>query len=280
MAKAYVNKFINFSNVDGPGNRFAIFLQGCNYKCTYCHNPETINMCINCLKCIDICQNNALKYDSFNNVIVYDENKCIDCSLCVKACMHTSDPRVKIYDIESIMNKIEKLKPFISGVTISGGECTLQNDFIYELGLKLKDIDLSLYLDSNGSFDFSKDDKLIHVCDKVMLDVKSFSDEEHIKLTKKSNEIVLKNLDYLLKSDKLYEVRTVIVSNYLNNHYNVDNISKIINNHNPNLRYKLIKYRPLGVLKNKLNLKTPNDDTMNELKNLALSNGLKNVIIT
>ncbi|MCT4584284.1 MAG: YjjW family glycine radical enzyme activase [Peptostreptococcaceae bacterium] len=280
MAKAYVNKFINFSNVDGPGNRFAIFLQGCNYKCTYCHNPETINMCINCLKCIDICQNNALKYDSFNNVIVYDENKCIDCSLCVKACMHTSDPRVKIYDIESIMNKIEKLKPFISGVTISGGECTLQNDFIYELGLKLKNIDLSLYLDSNGSFDFSKDDKLIHVCDKVMLDVKSFSDEEHIKLTKKSNEIVLKNLDYLLKSDKLYEVRTVIVSNYLNNHYNVDNISKIINNHNPNLRYKLIKYRPLGVLKNKLNLKTPNDDTMNELKNLALSNGLKNVIIT
>lgn len=280
MAKAYVNKFINFSNVDGPGNRFAIFLQGCNYNCTYCHNPETINMCINCLECINACKNNALEFDSKNNSLVYHEDKCIDCSLCVKACNHMSDPRVKLYDTDSIMTKIKKLKPFISGVTISGGECTLQNDFIYELGLRLKEINLSLYLDSNGSFDFSKDNKLIHVCDKIMLDVKSYNNEEHIKLTKISNETVLKNLNYLLKLDKLYEVRTVIVSNYLDNHFNVDNISKIINNHNPDLRYKLIKYRNLGVLKNTLNLKTPNDDTTHELKNLALSNGLKNVIIT
>lgn len=280
MTKAYVNKFINFSNVDGPGNRFAIFLQGCNYKCTYCHNPETINMCINCLECIDICKNKALELDCKNNKVIYNEDKCTDCSLCVKACKHMCDPRVKLYDTFSIMSKIKKLKPFISGVTVSGGECSLQSDFIYELGLKLKEIDLSLYLDTNGSFDFAKDDKLIHVCDKIMLDVKSFSNQEHIKLTKKSNEIVLKNLDYLLKSDKLYEVRTVIVSNYLDNNFNVDNISKIIKNHNPNLRYKLIKFRNLGVLQNKLNLKTPSDDEINELKNLALSNGLKNVIIT
>ena len=43
MITAPVNKIIPFSSVDGPGNRTAVFFQGCNWDCCYCHNPETRN---------------------------------------------------------------------------------------------------------------------------------------------------------------------------------------------------------------------------------------------
>lgn len=42
--KLPVHEIIPFANVDGSGNRTAIFVQGCNLNCVYCHNPETIQM--------------------------------------------------------------------------------------------------------------------------------------------------------------------------------------------------------------------------------------------
>lgn len=37
----YINSIETMGLVDGPGIRFVVFMQGCNLRCVYCHNPET-----------------------------------------------------------------------------------------------------------------------------------------------------------------------------------------------------------------------------------------------
>lgn len=40
----YVNSIETMGLVDGPGIRFVVFMQGCDLRCLFCHNPETWNL--------------------------------------------------------------------------------------------------------------------------------------------------------------------------------------------------------------------------------------------
>ena len=211
--------------------------------------------------------------------VIWDKSKCRKCDRCIKVCPINSSPKVQEMGIDEIINKIKKTKSFISGVTISGGECTKQLDFLIQLCKEIKKIGLAVFIDTNGSVPFYENAKLIEVIDMVMLDVKSFDTEEHKMLTGKSNDIVLNNLKYLGEINKLYEVRTVIVPDILDNIQNVDKISSIIATLNPNIKYKLIKYRAIGARTDLINSHSPSDETMNKLREIAEKNGCENLEI-
>ncbi|MEG1255851.1 YjjW family glycine radical enzyme activase [Clostridium sp.] len=273
----FINKIIPFSNVDGEGNRMAIFLQGCNYNCLYCHNPETINRCVNCGECVPACEFGALQMK--DGIVEYDIDKCVNCDSCVATCKKNSSPKITKITASELIKKVEKVKYFISGITVSGGECTLQRDFLIELFREVKRLGLTTFIDTNGSMELYKDEELLEVTDKTMIDLKAFKSEENKMLTGISNEIVIENIKQLGKVDKIYEIRTVVVPGVLDNKCTVDEGSKLIASINPEIKYKLIKYRPMGVRKNLLDTTVPTTDYMKELEAIVKANGCKNVII-
>lgn len=277
MIRGLVNRIIPFSSVDGPGNRTAIFLQGCNFNCLYCHNPETINQCNNCGLCVDACHYNALSI--VDGKVIWDKSACEKCDECLKACNRNSSPKVVEMTVEEIIAEIKKVKSFISGITVSGGECTLQANFLTELFKEVKKLGLTTFADTNGYIPLKDKKDLLDVMDKAMVDIKSFDSDEHKMLTGKDNSTVLENVKLLASIDKLFEVRTVIVPEVLNNYYNVDQISKLIAKLNPNIRYKIIKYRPLGVRTGMIQSHTPSDEMMNELYDIVKKNGLKDIVL-
>ena len=274
---ALVNKIIPFSCVDGDGNRMAIFFQGCNIKCKYCHNPETINKCTNCAICIESCKSFALS--KIEGKVIWDSKKCTSCDECIKTCKNLSTPKTIEYSVDDLFKEIEKARYFIQGITVSGGECTLNSEFLVELFKKVKGIGLTCYVDTNGIVDLTEKKELFDLTDKFMLDVKSISKEKFLLLTGSTNKIVLKNLNYILEKNKMYEVRTVIANN-LDSEDTVNIVSKVIKD---KCRYKLIKYRHYGVREEGIQFHgeiSPTDNYLKRLKELSVENGCIDSIIT
>ena len=244
MKRAPVNKIIPFSNVDGPGNRTSVFFQGCAFNCLFCHNPETIRLCRHCGTCVARCPAKALRVTDGNEVI-WDPKKCVQCDTCIRACPWDASPRIRWMTAEEVLREIRRTAPYIDGITTSGGDCTLYPDFLKELFPEVRKLGKTCLIDGNGAYDFEKDPDLLAACDGVMLDVKAVRPEWSRELIGQGPETVLKNLDFLLRSGKLAEVRTVIFPDRdARNEETVRLTAESIGNACP---YKIIRYRPFGV---------------------------------
>ena len=276
---APVNRIIPFSAVDGPGNRTAVFLQGCNIDCKYCHNPETRALCINCGMCVPGCPAGALRL--VDGRVQYDPAKCVACDTCIQTCTHDASPRVLWMTVEEVIAQIKKQIPFIRGVTVSGGECTLYPEFLTALFSECKKLGLHTLIDSNGMVDFRVYPELLAVTDGVMLDIKAYSEKDHVAVTDFGNEQVLKNAAFLAEHSKLYEIRTVVVRELFDPVKVIESIAAYLCFFMDigMLRYKLIAYRPFGVREQYQTYESPDVSYMEQLKNIAIQVGFQEVII-
>ncbi len=277
--KAAVNRIIPFSSVDGPGNRTAVFLQGCNINCKYCHNPETRKLCTGCGLCVDRCPQGALEKDGAR--VLFDPEKCVQCDTCIHVCPHDSSPRTLEMTPGEVYEKVKKQIPFIRGITVSGGECMLQPDFLEELFRLAAADGLTTLIDSNGTIPFSAYPSLLEVTDGVMLDIKAFHASDHVRITDVSNEIVLENAVYLAKRSKLYEVRAVIVPDLYDAEESIRRMGNFLAPYLSvnEFRVKLIAYRPLGVREAYSHYAVPDQPYLHRLEDILKACGFHDIII-
>ncbi|MGI5946702.1 MAG: YjjW family glycine radical enzyme activase [Lachnospiraceae bacterium] len=285
MKKALVNKIIPFSAVDGPGNRTSVFLQGCNINCLYCHNPETRKVCIGCGDCVAACPAGALSWnakDGDSSVFLhYDPDKCTLCDTCIHVCTHDASPRILELTAGETFQKIAKQIPFIRGVTVSGGECTLYPDFLTELFSICREHGLDTMLDSNGTLDLKKYPELLAVTDGVMLDIKAFDEEDHRRVTGADNRQILENARYLASIGKLFEIRTVIVPGLFDGEKTVRNAAAMLKPYQEvhPIQYKIIAYRPMGVRKEYAGFPVPDEEYLKKLAEAAREEGMEKIVI-
>ena len=172
---------VQSSAVDGPGNRYVVFLQGCNFNCAACHNPTTIGRCDGCGNCVEHCPHQALAFT--DEGIAYDPASCDHCRVCVTVCPIDADPTIRLMTPGDLVAELRPLAPFLSGITVTGGEPTLQLDGLVALLTAIKtDGELggmTTLLDTNGTLTRSGWERLLPVLDGAMVDLQAFRFREH-----------------------------------------------------------------------------------------------------
>lgn len=273
--KAPINKIIDFSTVDGPGNRTSIFFQGCNIHCAYCHNPETQKLCINCGECIKTCPSKALSM--IDGKVFWDEEKCSNCDACINVCTHRASPKIKYLTPKEVFNVVKGNEPFIRGITVSGGECSLYPEFLKELFILAKKDNLTTLMDSNGMILYENFPELMEVVDGVMLDIKSWDNDIYNRLVGFDNANVKRNLQYLVDNNKIEELRIVYVPYLVDAKNCIEGIASILKEKTKSTKLKLITFRKNGVRGQLENHSSPRVDEMNELKEFALKKGFTKI---
>ncbi|MCY6383261.1 YjjW family glycine radical enzyme activase [Hoeflea prorocentri] len=213
VSQANVSKVLTWSCVDGPGNRLVLFLQGCNFACPGCHNPHTVGQCNHCGDCIAACHSKALSLK--DGRIAFDADACDACDACLDACPISANPMVRTMGVGDVLQLLRDHRPFLSGITVSGGEATLQAKFIINLFGAMQDdpelAGLSRFIDTNGHLGPKMWDRLLPVTDGVMLDIKAFDPALHRELTGRGNEKSLASARITYAAGKLHELRYLMV---------------------------------------------------------------------
>lgn len=200
-----VHSYESMGTFDGPGLRLVVFLQGCNFRCLYCANPDTIT------------PNGG-----------------------------------KETDLEEIVRMAVSQKAFFGkkgGVTFSGGEPTLQAKALIPLFKRLKENGIHICLDSNGGIWNEDVAELLSLTDLVLLDIKEFNPQQHLKLTERDNKQTLATAAWLESHDKPIWLRYVLVPGYSDFEEDIRALGEHFKDYKMIQRVEILPYHTLGVHK-------------------------------
>ena len=205
MNKGLIFDFKRYAVHDGPGIRTTVFLKGCAATCWWCHNPESQEERIETITRKNIFDGN-----------IFEEHETIG----------------KEMTVDQVISEIEKDQIFYEessgGVTFSGGEPLVQPDFLHELLIRCRELEIHTALDTSG---YAPEDVFKLIMKKVNLflfDLKFIDDNLHQKYTGVSNANILMNLKILAESENEVILRFPVIPGITDSSKNTDEILQFI----------------------------------------------------
>ncbi|NLY08620.1 MAG: glycyl-radical enzyme activating protein [Tissierellia bacterium] len=292
--KGYIIDIQNFSVNDGDGIRTVIFFAGCRLRCQWCSNPESFtnfnkviyspSRCIQCGRCKEICP-----YDCGIDLnLAENRKKCTGCGKCVPVCpVGSRQNMIFSYTAKEIMDKIHSQRIFFrnsnGGITYSGGEATLQVDFLSALVDSCYDRAIHQAMETSGYFDFIKVEGILRKLDLVFMDIKHMDSGRHKYYTGVRNELILEKI----KKVSMLPVEVVIrIPTIVNVNADMENIletARFVANNVPNPKIELLpyhifgeyKYEALAIRQPNKNFLTPTEQNLDELKYIIENEGVE-----
>jgi pyruvate formate lyase activating enzyme len=164
----FLHSFTTGSTLDGPGVRVVAWTTGCQFRCLYCHNPDTWNMMNGIPVTIDRAVAQLRKYR-------------------------------------------QGLKVMSGGLTLSGGEPLMQHRFAVKLFTAAHALGIHTALDTNGYLGDHLTDDDLKAIDLVLLDIKAWSPDRHLRATGMAITPVLNFATRLASQNKPVWLRFVLV---------------------------------------------------------------------
>jgi pyruvate formate lyase activating enzyme len=245
-----------FSIEDGPGIRTTVFMKGCPLSCVWCHNPEGIAggkqlmwfdvRCIGARDCLEACPVNALELTKDGMKI--DREACDGCGLCQEACPAGA--------IEVVGRDITAAEAFAEvardeafyrnsggGLTVSGGEPTMQPAFAAELMGLCREAGIPTALDTCGYCSPEPLGRLLGCADMVLVDLKVMDEARHKELTGVELAPVLASARTIAAAGKPVWVRTPIIPGCTDSEDNIKAIAGFIKREMPPVeRWDLLSF--------------------------------------
>lgn len=258
----WITDIQRFSLKDGPGIRTTVFFKGCNLKCTWCHNPETIsggnrllfyeNRCIGCGACVAACPNGAHRVENGRHII--DRDRCTGCGRCADGCFSGAlRMAARSMTVEEVMHEVRQDRLYYNesggGVTLSGGEVLCQQAFAAELLAACRAEGISIAVESNICFDFSAIRDTLAQTDLIMCDLKCADDDAHRRYTGVSNAKIIANLKQIDELGIPMIVRTPLIPGATDGESNIRAVARILAPLKRLRYYELLNFNPLGAPK-------------------------------
>ena len=236
-------------------------MKGCPLRCLWCSNPESQShheeiaflnkSCIQCGECAEICPLGAIEPETFE----IDREICDNCGKCAKVCPADAKKLMgKWYTIDELIEKVEADRIFYrnsdGGVTVSGGEPSLQSKFVSSFLKECQGLNINTAIETCGYAKWEHLEAIVKYSDLVFFDIKHMDPEIHKKLTGKSNKLILQNA-IKTSSTAPTIIRIPMIPDYNDSKENIDATVRFVQKLKKIEKIELLPYHSLGEYKYK-----------------------------